>query len=316
MDNLDNLIEIIRKNSFSMEPVPTGISPKLMPLKGIRFLFFDVYGTLFISCSGDIGKVEHSSQDSHFIDAFKSAGLRVIREDTGSIAKKLLTEKIKESHQASRKRGILYPEVDILKIWNRVLTSLITLKAVETQRIDRGLLKKISVEYETRSNPVWPMRGLTQLIGLIKREGLRAGIISNAQFYTPLLFPSFLFSNPYEIGFDPELFILSYQIGEAKPSLTLFLRALEKLYRRYPFSEKPVKAEELLYIGNDMLNDILPAKQIGFRTALFAGDLRSLRMRKEIEECNNLEPDIIITDLKQLEDIVFVSKKKSKIGSQ
>ena len=37
---------------------------------------------------------------------------------------------------------------------------------------------------------------------------------------------------------------------------------------------------EVLYVGNDMLNDVYAAGQVGFRTALFAGDQRSLRMRQ------------------------------------
>ena len=53
-------------------------------------------------------------------------------------------------------------------------------------------------------------------------------------------------------------------------------------------------------MGNDMLNDILPARSVGFRTALFAGDKRSLRLRRDDPRCNNLKPDMILTDLIQL----------------
>ena len=62
----------------------------------------------------------------------------------------------------------------------------------------------------------------------------------------------------------------------------------------------PVNAA--LYLGNDMLNDIYPAQKVGFKTALFAGDARSLRLREDDPGCKNLSPDIIITDLIQLLD--------------
>jgi len=53
-----------------------------------------------------------------------------------------------------------------------------------------------------------------------------------------------------------------------------------------------------------MLNDIYPAKMVGFKTALFAGDARSLRLRKNHPKCQNLSADIIITDLAQILDLV------------
>jgi putative hydrolase of the HAD superfamily len=53
-------------------------------------------------------------------------------------------------------------------------------------------------------------------------------------------------------------------------------------------------------VGNDMLNDIYPAKKLGFQTALFAGDARSLRLRTDDPRCRNLSADLILTDLEQL----------------
>ena len=49
-----------------------------------------------------------------------------------------------------------------------------------------------------------------------------------------------------------------------------------------------------------MLNDIYPAKQLGFQTALFAGDKRSLRLRTDDARCINLSADLVLTDLGQL----------------
>ena len=60
-----------------------------------------------------------------------------------------------------------------------------------------------------------------------------------------------------------------------------------------------VRPTETLCIGNDMANDIAPAARLGFRTALFAGDQRSLRWGPG-GECDDVGPDIVITDLAQL----------------
>ncbi len=40
--------------------------------------------------------------------------------------------------------------------------------------------------------------------------------------------------------------------------------------------------------------------QLGLKTALFAGDQRSLRLREHDPRCSTLEPDLIITKLSQL----------------
>jgi putative hydrolase of the HAD superfamily len=49
-----------------------------------------------------------------------------------------------------------------------------------------------------------------------------------------------------------------------------------------------------------MLKDIWPATRLGFKTALFAGDRRSLRLREDDERCRVLQPDLVIDQLEQL----------------
>jgi putative hydrolase of the HAD superfamily len=65
-----------------------------------------------------------------------------------------------------------------------------------------------------------------------------------------------------------------------------------------------ISVRSALYIGNDMLNDIYPGKQAGFKTGLFAGDARSLRLRENDPKCKDLSVDLVITDLAQLLDYI------------
>ncbi len=67
-------------------------------------------------------------------------------------------------------------------------------------------------------------------------------------------------------------------------------------------SKIPLQPQEVLFIGNDMLNDIYGAQQMGFKTVLFAGDQRSLRWRKDHQLTQGLKPDFIINDLMQILD--------------
>ena len=54
-----------------------------------------------------------------------------------------------------------------------------------------------------------------------------------------------------------------------------------------------------------MRNDILPASQIGFRTALVATDRRSLRLREGDPSVAHVTPDLVVTNLSDLVDCVL-----------
>jgi putative hydrolase of the HAD superfamily len=161
---------------------------------------------------------------------------------------------------------------------------------------DADLVQAFALEFELIVNPVFPMPHLAALLSGCRKRKLWMGIISNAQFYTPHLFQWFLDANYEALGFCTDLVFFSYQFGYAKPSSFLFNLATIKL------KEKGIREHGVLYVGNDMLNDIYPAAITGFKTALFAGDKRSLRLRKDEPKCRHLSADIVITDLIQLLD--------------
>ena len=76
--------------------------------------------------------------------------------------------------------------------------------------------------------------------------------------------------------------------------MTLYHAAVQRL------AKMEIMPDEVLYVGNDMLNDIMPAQHVGFKTALFAGDKRSLRWRANDLRVDEIEPEIIVTDLSQI----------------
>ena len=152
--------------------------------------------------------------------------------------------------------------------------------------------------YECGVNPVWPMPGLDRTLAKLRTGSLALGIVSNAQFYTPIIFEALTGSVPEEAGFLPDLCAWSYLLGEAKPSPALFAPVGEALRSR------GIKPREAVYVGNDMLNDVATARQAGMKTVLFAGDRRSLRMRDKDPRCAGTRPDAVITELAQLPDLL------------
>ncbi len=292
---------VLRQHCRPLQPRPTDSVARLGPLLGIRAVLFDIYGTLFISASGDIGLADGSVRGDAAAETLACMGIR-LRVGGDEIVKRL-HESIREEHTASRMRGIEHPEVDIREIWKTTLGRLQAAGQIESPtQVD---LERLCVEYEVRTNPVWPMPGLGKCLAACRSLDLVLGIISNAQFFTPPLFESLLGTSLDDLGFDAHLRYYSYAWGHAKPGTVLYQKAAQML------DSRGITAAETLYVGNDMRNDIVPAQKVGFRTALFAGDARSLRLREDDPQVLGVVPDLVIVRLSDLPRGIATPKSPS-----
>lgn len=272
--------ESVQRYLRRLVPLPTSLKPQGGLTEEIKCVLFDIYGTLFVSGSGDISLADKKSPEIKKINRLLTK--YSIRKSPQTLLDEFYRT-IKSRHRELRNSGVDFPEVKIDRIWMKVLTT-----------DDTTFVRRFAVEFEFIVNPVSPMPNLENMLSACRYRGRLMGIISNAQFYTDYLFKWFLGSDLKDLGFDPELVYYSYQFEIAKPSARLFQIAAQKL------KERGILPPNVLYIGNDMLNDIYPAKATGFQTALFAGDRRSLRLRADDPRCNHLSTDLVITDLGQL----------------
>jgi putative hydrolase of the HAD superfamily len=243
-------------------------------------MLFDVYGTLLISGAGDIG---FNQEPRESVDELQDLLHRYGINRTPNRLAEALNLAIAQSHATSRQLGIDHPEVDIVQVWQQVLST-----------DDISAVKNFAMEYELIVNPVYPMPGLEDLMSACKTRKMPLGIISNAQFYTVYVLQRFLEATLEKRGLDHRLLFFSWLEGHAKPSTYMFNRAKAVLFGM------GIPAASVLFVGNDMQNDILPAMAVGFKAALFAGDRRSLRQRESDDRCKNVAPDLIVTDLRQL----------------
>ncbi len=213
------------------------------PLK-FRAAIFDIYGTLLIAPSGGIKP--DPAIDPILADILRKFGHSPPPSPSGELYQAM------RHHHATA--GVPYPEVDLCKLWQQVL----------------GLAESDAIfplihALEERWHPTHPMPGAAQAIQKLHHSGIALGLLSNAQCNT--------LGSLGQIAdiFAPELTILSYQHGIAKPSPALFQTLTDRLAAR------KISPGETLYIGNDPLQDILPAATAGFRTALFTGHPQSHR---------------------------------------
>ncbi|NJM36833.1 MAG: HAD family hydrolase [Akkermansiaceae bacterium] len=217
----------------------------LPPVRNYRAAIFDIYGTLLIAPAG--GVKPDTAVDPKLRAVIEKFGYTPPESPSAS-----LHIAVTRHHTLA---GFPYPEVDLRLLWNGVL------------QLGIGHdLSSLVEEIEAIWHPAQLMPGATDFIGSLSRAGISLGILSNAQSNT--------LSSLGGISelFSPELSILSYQYGIAKPSPELFQILKNRL------AERGIQPAETLYIGNDPLHDIIPAANVGFQTALFVGHPESIRM--------------------------------------
>lgn len=286
--------ERIKGLSQQKEPISTGLEPiSLQSSEQLKAVYVDVYGTILISGTEPMMRRDEDRNERLLKQTFTEFGCPA---DTKTVrrAVKALGEVVQESHKEQKSRGIDHPEVDIVAIWEKLLVRVFG--DAEACGLRKEQIPELLTDFVTRYDEPWLMPGLTGLMTFLKRKKIRTGIISNSQFYTPLTLEALSGHRMEDLGFDERDCFWSYKEKIAKPSVHFYKRAVKHLKSTYN-----LEAGEVLFVGNDMLNDVYPASRAGFVTALFAGDQRSLRLREDDERCSTLQPDMVVTHLSQIE---------------
>lgn len=291
----DLLANRFKTLSKPLKPADTYTKPVLRKLEEIEAVIFDFYGTLFISGVGDIGIDDGKSDAGLLLSALKGAEIRVKDSKAGGRGFEIYNNVVSEEISKIKSDDIPYPEPDIRVVWEKVLNQLHEEGIIDTTGTE-NIHERMSVEFEVRMNPIWPMPDLHETLSEFNTRKIKLGIISNSQFYTPIAFEALAGYSLSNLGFNKKLLHWSFEESMKKPGLLFYERFLEKAEKVFP----KLKPENYLYVGNDMLKDIYPAHHFGMKTALFAGDERSLKWRKEDSRTKNLKPDIVITELIQL----------------
>src|SRR5262249_34492029 len=131
--------------------------------------------------------------------------------------------------------------------------------------------------------------------------GLVQGLCGDGQAFTPVQLQRGLGAQGgprLESVVPPELQVLSSEVRGRKPSGRLFRQALDQLEKR------DISPGEVLHVGSRIDRDLAPAKKLGMRTALFAGDRASLAATPEQLKDPATKPDVLLTELAQIADVV------------
>lgn len=282
-----------------MELLPTGVLPSYRRMKSVEAIVFDVYGTLLLSASGDVMRAGFNPKA--FKQVLDACGIvQLVPEPELASLQTIFDEVVYQAKAMARAGGIRFPELDVAEQWRKAL-----MRAQEQRLLDgveQADVRLYSFLFELSRNQLWPMPGLCETVSGLKQKGYPLGIISNAQFYTPVLLNYFLSGSlaatGQVAGFDPDLCVYSYKLQKAKPDPALCETLLK------PLRMRGLETNQVLFVGNDMLKDIYPAQQVGFKTCFFAGDRRAYQHRSDHPQASKVKPDMVITDLRQLLEVL------------
>jgi FMN phosphatase YigB (HAD superfamily) len=239
---------------------PTGPVPTLEP--NPKAILFDVYGTLVSSQVGDLNEQARlASGEESFVATAERFGFP---EEIGIKWHRWFFEAISLEHQEQEKKGIAPAEVQVDDVWAEMIARAGGNPSVSQPRM-------LAAYRELMANPVRPFSGAAEALVKLKEKGIMLGLASNSQFYTLPILGKALGIKPEEF-FLGELIFLSFRLGFSKPS-PYFFRLIRTKARSLG-----LRPEEVLVVGNDCENDVLPAKAQGLQALLFWGNAPSVRL--------------------------------------
>jgi putative hydrolase of the HAD superfamily len=254
-------------------------------LTDIRAVVFDVYGTLINYWRSDMERKE--GLQSIFLEACGKVSDRFgftdylaamnPEEAPAKTLYDLYCGLIALRRDRAQHPGISNPEIKIEEVWSTILLMLKRhgYRAENLQGLSGDLPRQIAYTYNFFSLGRRLYPGVTEALSALRKLSIDLGIVSNAQFYTPIDLTLLIRDQSgghyedFNELFDPDFTLFSFEWGAAKPDPLLFRKLFDALY------ERRILPQQTVFVGNDLVLDIEPAAAAGMKTAFFSGDRKS-----------------------------------------
>ena len=201
--------------------------------------------------------------------------------------------------------GEKYPEVQSERVWEDIVKKLFQKDYAIDASVYGALnefVKKVAYFFHASIQGCGAYPGAAEAIRAVSESGRVQGLLADGQCFTPAqLYRALRQQDPdFELAahMPMDLRILSAERRARKPSDTIFRAAVDAL------SARGLRPADVLHVGSDLVRDIAPAKRFGMRTALFAGDKASLEAEPEHLRDPQYRPDVMLTELPQIADVV------------
>jgi FMN phosphatase YigB (HAD superfamily) len=298
--------------------LPWPVAPRIEPVKArpslqsmsVKAVFWNIYGTLVAIPQGEL-QFEHP-QDfitdaalDKLIKEFKMWNSMSRKPGAPSAYMKELYRKALTTLQMVGSGAEKYPEIHVDRAWDDIVKKLFQ-KEYQFDTVTYGsmneFVKKIAYFYHASIQGVGAYPGAIDALRLTADRGVVQGLLADGQCFTAGQLQRCL--KQQDPGFEMDavfpssLRIISYDKKAKKPSDTLFKAAAQAA------AAKGIDPGEVLHVGSNLVRDIAPAKKIGFRTALFAGDKNSLSATPDLLKDAAFRPDVLLTELPQILEVI------------
>lgn len=284
----------------------TKSKPHLKKLPMVRAVTWNVYGTL-LSISGGEFVREHPQKFimdmalDKTIQEFKMWKSMSRKPGQPAEYMRVMIENVVDELNFQVEKGERYPEISVEKIWEGIVRKLLQNEyLIETGRY--GTLEEFSLKiayfFHRSLQGVGAQRGATETIQWLKENQIWQGLLSDGQAFTGVQLKRSLAEQDPRVQLDlcipPFTRVLSHAVRGKKPSDRLFKEMVHRL------DKAGISTSETLHIGNDLVNDLGPARKHGFLTCLYTGDSSSLKASPEMVADKALRPVVMITELSQV----------------
>jgi FMN phosphatase YigB (HAD superfamily) len=284
--------------------------PHLVVLPEVRVVVWSIYGTLLNIAGGELW-FEHPQR--FIMDLALDKTLQEFKmwasmsrkpgqpaEYLGHIYRNVLSE-----HRLAPSAGEKYPEISAERIWEAIIKKLFA----KDYKLDAGFYgslnefsRKVAYFFHASLQGTACYPGAAAALAGLQRAGIAQGLLADAQCFTMVQLQRGLAQQDSALRteqvLDPELCALSHELKARKPSERLLRHLLDVLEKR------DIAASQVLQVGSRISRDIAPARRLGLRTALFAGDKASLEATPEQLKDPASRPDVLLTELDQLLHVV------------
>jgi hypothetical protein len=284
--------------------------PHLTSLGGVKVVLWNVYGTLLNLFSGELLLVHPQKM---LMDVALDKTVQEFKM-WGSMSRKpgqpseymgqLYSQELDKQHGVTT-GGEKHPEVQVERIWEGLVKKLLQ----KDYKFDAGfygalneLSRKIAYFFHASLQGTACYPSCAEALNAVHAAGLQQGLLGDGQCFTAVQLSRGLKQQDENIDLDvlmpPALRYLSCDVRAKKPSERLFRHALQEL------AEKKIAPGEVLHVGSRLSNDLVPARRLGMKTALFASDKASLQATPEQLKEPASRPDVLLTELSQIAEVI------------
>jgi FMN phosphatase YigB (HAD superfamily) len=311
---LEQYAEYLDTRDLVWPAPPTPHAPKAKPhlvrMPMVRAVTWSVYGTLLNIFNGNL-LFEHPQQFvmdialDKTVQEFKMWGSMYRKPGQPSEYLAEQYKKLLEEQKMLPSPGEKQPEIVVERIWEGVIKRLMQ----KDYKFDAGFFgslneysRKIAYFFHASLQATAAYEGATAAVRHLHSLGRAQGLLGDAQCFTLVQLQRGLAAQDsaadVDALFDASLRSLSFELGARKPSERLFKHFLAAA------AQRGFAPSQILHVGSRITHDLVPAKKLGMRTALFAGDKESLQATSEQIKDHATRPDCLLTELGQIADIV------------